>query len=701
MAPGTSRVSVELQKPEGNPSPPFIATAPALESLALLDRGLGAREPFVVVTGEPGVGKSTLVREALRRWGARVHARSITPAEATAETLFATLLSRFGGTANSQASASALAERLLEAIAHAASAGKVVMVVVEDAHTAPPDLLLQLANVADMARKKPCAFEVLLVGGPELSTRLANPLLASLSEKLAAQIKLSQLTQHDTRHYLLQRTGTASVATAAMFSRKACRDIHGATFGVPRAIDLLADESARRAARAGVTTISPEHVRSATQSLRARRSNSGASLPRPERVTPAPAAPATPATPVAPANAAAAKPAVAPPAQPANPAPSKPANGKPANGTPRGTEPAKRPGNGQAKDAAKPAAATPAPAAPAAATTATASGEIKFPDPGDERVKAWVSRFGGSGTARIGVRQAIPRYEESATLDVPGPSPARNAATTGQGAATPPAKSSRKLIVDEEPPIPPELLARLNKVSKGKRRRGPSTTIQGAALAVSVGLLVVVLARQAGFGKHLATDGDMGARTVAAPTPAPPPLELRTGEEAERARAHRAAMPGTTNSTGAKKPKLVLTPTEPEKPEPSSIAKPKPAAKKAAPATHTQSESLPPLPALASTPAPAPPVSPTRGDETPVNPHQKFAIVAGTFQSNDMAKAEKDHLARLVSYRVWVSKSKVEGKRTFQLMVGRFDSMERAWDAGQTLMRRGLIRDANVTPLSE
>ena len=93
--------------------------------------------------------------------------------------------------------------------------------------------------------------------------------------------------------------------------------------------------------------------------------------------------------------------------------------------------------------------------------------------------------------------------------------------------------------------------------------------------------------------------------------------------------------------------------------------------------------------------------APTTGDGSPANPHQKFAIVAGTFQSNDMAKAEKDHLARLVSYRVWVSKSKVEGKRTFQLMVGRFDSMERAWDAGQTLMRRGLIRDANVTPLSE
>src|SRR5690349_11159409 len=169
MAPGTSRVSVEPPKPQGTPSPPFIATAPALEALALLDRSLGAREPFTVVTGEPGVGKSMLVREALRRWGARVHARWLSPTEATAETLFAALLGRLGGTSSSHANGPALAQRLVEAIAHAASAGKVVMVVMEDAHTAAPELLLQLANVAEMARRKPCAFEVLLVGAPELS----------------------------------------------------------------------------------------------------------------------------------------------------------------------------------------------------------------------------------------------------------------------------------------------------------------------------------------------------------------------------------------------------------------------------------------------------------------------------------------------------------------------------------------------------
>ena len=123
-------MSVEPPKPQGNPSPPFIATAPALEALALLDRGLGAREPFVVVTGEPGVGKTTLVREALRRWGSLVHPRWLSPTEATAENLLAMLLERLGGT---RVSGPAVAQRLVEAIAHAASAGKVVMVVMEDA----------------------------------------------------------------------------------------------------------------------------------------------------------------------------------------------------------------------------------------------------------------------------------------------------------------------------------------------------------------------------------------------------------------------------------------------------------------------------------------------------------------------------------------------------------------------------------------
>jgi len=711
-------VSVEPQKPQGTSNPPFIATAPALESLALLDRGLGSREPFVLVTGDSGVGKTMLVREALRRWGGRVCVRHVSPHEATPETLFATLLGRFGGTENSQANAPALTQRLLDAILHAGADGKVTVVVVDDAHTAAPELLAQFVSVADMVRKRECAFEVLLVGSTGLAARLNDPALAALAAKVGAQVRLSPLTQHDTRHYLLQRGGhDVGAAGAGMFSRKACRDVHGATFGIPRAIEALADEAARRAAKAGATIISPEHVRSATQSLRARRGHAPATViaPRAERMgtAPKPAGPAAngssnaqpapepPKQAAAEATGSATQPAEAaasPAVKPATPA----VKAVPAAAAPKPAPPVAKPA--PAAPAAKSAPATqtakPAPAAkPVAAAPVTtkaepatparpANGDAKSPGSNDQRVKDWVSRFGGSGGVRIGVGHSMPRYEESATLDVPARAATSRIGAAKETSAEAEAKpANRILIVDQEPAFPPELVARLNKLTKQKRRRGPSTTIQGAGLAVAVMLLVVVLARHAGFGRNLGFQPADTSTAVAPPAPAPPPLTLGTGEEAGRAKPRPKSTTRTTE--------------EPKVAERVTKAKPKPAAVKLTTRTPVVAETLPPVRVASTTPVET--VTPLGAGETeaPANSPHKFGIIAGAFPTNDMAKAEKDHLARLTTYRVWIDKTKVSGQRTYHLMVGRFETMERAWDAGQTLMRRGLIRDANVRPLSE
>src|SRR6185436_12777028 len=53
---------------------PFFASGPASMVLSQLERGLGDASPVVVLTGEPGVGKTAVVREAIARWGGRVHA---------------------------------------------------------------------------------------------------------------------------------------------------------------------------------------------------------------------------------------------------------------------------------------------------------------------------------------------------------------------------------------------------------------------------------------------------------------------------------------------------------------------------------------------------------------------------------------------------------------------------------------------------
>lgn len=638
-------MSLEPQKPQAGP-PPFIATAAALEALALLDRGLGARKPFVLVSGEAGIGKTMLVKEMLRRWSGRVAARPLCASEAAAETFFATLLGRFGGTVNSTATGPALTDRLLEAIAHTGSNGKVVVLVVDDAHALPAETWPQLERLTEMAGKRQCALEVLLVGEPELAKRLDDPAFA---ERVTTHVRLSPLTQHDTRHYLLQRAGMEGATGSGMFSRKACRDIHQATFGLPRAVDALADESAKRAVRAGATTVSPEHVRSAMQSLRARRGSSPATViaPRAERMNlpaprPAPApianiapdrpepkpVPAVVAPPPRPA-------VVAPPPQPVVVAaePPKPVRVAPVH------EPAPTP---------QPAASNGAP---------SSSAEPAFPPANDQRVKDWVSRFGGAGPIRIGVGHGTPRYEQSATLDTAPP---------------PAAGPNRKLIIDEEPPIPKELAEKIARLTRRKRRRKSNTTLQGALLAVAVALIAVVIGQRGALSKRFAfepADTSVHPTTPAAVTP---PLALETSvepvpEKAEPVKPKRTPKPS--------RQRLALVPS--------------PAPRETVPA-----EAALPMPQV-PTPLLQPPALATDGNG-------RFGIVAGSFPSNDMAKAEKDHLARLTPYRVWIDKSKgADGVRTYHLMVGRFESMEHAWEAAQTMVRHGILRDANVRPLSE
>src|SRR5262249_48133538 len=194
-----------------------------------------------------GSGKAMLVEEAVKRWSNRVSARVIGSAEANADRLLAALLGVFGGTARSQASEPALMERLVEALANCTAGGKVAVLVVDGAEQVSPEALLQLQRVADTAARRQCPLEVLLVGGCGLRAGLDDAALAPVGERVSVRVRLEPLSPNDTRHYLLQRPGSEGTVGTGMFSRKACRDIHVATMGLPRAIEALADEASRRA----------------------------------------------------------------------------------------------------------------------------------------------------------------------------------------------------------------------------------------------------------------------------------------------------------------------------------------------------------------------------------------------------------------------------------------------------------------------
>src|SRR5262249_29253913 len=273
----------------------------------------------------------------------------------------------------------------------------------------PAETWPQLERLTEMAGKRQCALEVLLVGEPELAKRLDDPAFA---ERVTTHVRLSPLTQHDTRHYLLQRAGMEGATGSGMFSRKACRDIHQATFGLPRAVDALADESAKRAVRAGATTVSPEHVRSAMQSLRARRGSSPATViaPRAERMNlPAPRPAPAPIASVAPPQPAPAVPA------PANTTPNK-AMPKPAVAAPASAN-------------VTPSEAMPTPVLPAPASARVTPSKA-MPRPAVDATAPPPPRVESAKPPRVEPRPAAAVQAALPKTDAP-PAPAPQVATNG------------------------------------------------------------------------------------------------------------------------------------------------------------------------------------------------------------------------------------------------------------------------------
>ena len=217
------------------------------EALAHLVYGVQGGGGFVLLSGEIGAGKTTVVRCFLEQIPGDCNVAYIFNPKLTAGELVQSVCdefrvavkARFGATPSIKDSVDALNRFLLDA--HAA--GRSNVLVIDEAQMLAPDVLEQLRLLTNLETDQRKLLQIILVGQPELRSMLAGPGLEQLAQRVIACFHLGALSRPETAQYVAHRLAIAGLSRASPFDPAALRRIHRISRGVPRRINLLCDRA--------------------------------------------------------------------------------------------------------------------------------------------------------------------------------------------------------------------------------------------------------------------------------------------------------------------------------------------------------------------------------------------------------------------------------------------------------------------------
>lgn len=224
-----------------------------------LEQALRQRRGYIVVTGDAGVGKTSLVKSVLSRRDVFATA-SVSCAHAQPTAVIEQILVRMEPFANTF-SATRRRAALLSMIEQARRSGKPIILIVEDAHLAEGRHLEDLRVALNLDANVEEVVQVLLVGRSRLSQTISSRPMRGLATRVTATVRLSKLTTDEAAEFLHDRLAESGIdEPERVFSRDAIMAIARHCEGVLAKCSALARESLKRAAEANAQVVTPDFV---------------------------------------------------------------------------------------------------------------------------------------------------------------------------------------------------------------------------------------------------------------------------------------------------------------------------------------------------------------------------------------------------------------------------------------------------------
>jgi general secretion pathway protein A len=251
------------------PDPRFLYKMPHVqEALACLQYGIASRKGFVVMTGEVGTGKTTLLKSVLSSFTERrVSTAFVFNPRLDVLDFLEFVLADFGIPANGRAkqgmqqTKSGMLMQLNRWLIDRFRAGELCAIVVDEAQNLSWELLEEIRLLTNLETSSEKLVQIVLSGQPELEEKLRDPSVRQLRQRISLWCRTRPLTSDETKAYVSNRLRIVG-ATETIFSPEAVQLVYHYSKGIPRLINLICEHSMISAYVEQIKPIPPRIVES-------------------------------------------------------------------------------------------------------------------------------------------------------------------------------------------------------------------------------------------------------------------------------------------------------------------------------------------------------------------------------------------------------------------------------------------------------
>jgi general secretion pathway protein A len=226
---------------EMTPDPAFLVLGDThREGLATLVYAVRSRKGFVLLTGEVGTGKTTLLHSLLSQLDRDTASAFIFNPRLEPLDFFRMLFEELGIEEPCRTKAEyllALNRFLIERL----EKDLPTLLIVDEAQNLSAEMLEEIRLLSNLETPTSKLLQIMLVGQPELAELLAKPALRQLRQRIVLRHTLRPFTEAETNHYVEERLRLAGYTGKALFEPKALAELHRVTGGVPRLINVVCD----------------------------------------------------------------------------------------------------------------------------------------------------------------------------------------------------------------------------------------------------------------------------------------------------------------------------------------------------------------------------------------------------------------------------------------------------------------------------